>query len=153
MKILILERVRLEHQTLKLSQRTKEDILAVLEADKQQARDRFATMTINEIKMYFDVEGTHSIIDVDRIGPGNNNDTFIDALSEEELLELLGTTTPTREDLLKAKSDFKLDQEAFWRWVEITQLFNYLSDCYGFYIIIYKDGQPDEIYIEGASGD
>jgi hypothetical protein len=80
--------------------------------------------------------GTHSIIDIESISDVPDFGTAA-PLSEQQLLRLFNTEKPTR-PMIEAKAD---ELEGLrYRWQ-------------GTYVIVYKDGRPDEIYFTGFSGD
>jgi hypothetical protein len=80
-------------------------------------------------------EGTRSILDLDRI---TNEPDFgaVTPLDEEAMLEHFGTTTPTRETVER--------NDGFFDDIERGQ---------GVYVVLYKDGAPDEIFFAGYSYD
>ena len=80
--------------------------------------------------------GTHSIIDIDGI---SSSPAFRTAapLSEEELIECFGTDKPAR-SMVEDKADELQSLRRRWE---------------GTYVIVYKDGLPDEIFFTGFSGD
>lgn len=84
--------------------------------------------------------GTHSILDIGGISPVPANGA-IHPLPGEVLVSLFGTDRPTRSDVeaWRARDDGS-GEDFYERWQ-------------GIYFAVYKDGGPDEIYIEGASGD
>jgi len=80
-------------------------------------------------------DGTRSILDLD--GIADERDFGVAArLGDEELLEYFGTTTPTR-DTVERNDDFFED-------IERGQ---------GVYVVLYKDGKPDELFFAGYSFD
>ena len=114
-------------------------------------------------------DGTHSILDMNRVvdrapqpttlrewlaenqktgklpDPNDLSGTFfprigsISPLSEHQLIILFGTTEPSRQMVERAAADRRLDE---------------LRDCgEGFYVVVYGDGAPNEIYFAGCSGD
>ena len=82
--------------------------------------------------------GTHSVIDIATLSPFPQGGAF-SPLWQEDLLACFGTEQPTR------------------------AMIEHLCECCGMchpkprgegtYIIVYKDGRPDEMYFEGSSGD
>lgn len=80
--------------------------------------------------------GTHSILDIERIGLAGE---FAAAapMPDNIALRCYGTTQPTREQIEAAAGDATEDID---RWQ-------------AYYIVVYTDGQPSEIYFEGCSGD
>ena len=80
-------------------------------------------------------DGTRSILDLDHVS--DFPEYFaIAPLDDKVLLDLYGTTMPTHE-MVEQEMDFLDD-------VERGQ---------GVYIVLYRDGQPDEIFIAGYSFD
>ena len=92
--------------------------------------------TIEELVEQNGESGTHSILDIDGI---SESPEFGKAalLTEEQLSELFGTTHPTW-DMIESRIDEI--QVLRQRWM-------------GTYIIVYKDGAPDQIFFAGFSGD
>jgi hypothetical protein len=91
--------------------------------------------SIEEAMEDSDADGTRSILDLDHIA---DTPDFCAAarLDDDVLLRLYGTTTPTRE-MVEQNMDFFED-------IERGQ---------GIYIILDRDGQPDEILFAGYSFD
>lgn len=84
--------------------------------------------------------GTHSILDISGVSLSRANGAIY-PLSGESLVSLFGTDQPTRGMIERwAKRDDPARYDLYKRWQ-------------GFYVTVYMDGQPDQIYIEGASGD
>ncbi len=81
-------------------------------------------------------EGTHSIIDITEVSETGGENT-ISALTPSEYANILGTEKP--EHLLVAQKASEL-QTLRGRWQ-------------GVYVVIYKDGLPEEIFFTGYSGD
>jgi hypothetical protein len=81
-------------------------------------------------------EGTHSILDIEAVSATPQFGT-VSPLSDQQLLTIFGTTTPTREMVAE-----KLDQccELRRRWE-------------GLYVIAYQDDTPNTICFAGFSGD
>jgi hypothetical protein len=81
-------------------------------------------------------EGTHSIIDIERISP---IPSFCAAapLSSEQLIAIFGTDKPEQKMVEQKRHEIQGIRD---RW-EAT------------YIIIYENGKPDEIFFAGFSGD
>jgi hypothetical protein len=83
---------------------------------------------------------THSIIDVSEVAelPWEEEGYGIYPITQEDVLRIFGTIQPTHDQ------------------VEAIDLYNEVLEYgrfQGFYLIVYKDGEPNEIYFEGASGD
>jgi hypothetical protein len=87
-------------------------------------------------------EGTHSIIDITSISPMPGICSAA-PLSNEELEEFFDTPQPSREMIENDKEDL----------MEFLQyeLGRYRGEAT--FIIVYKDGKPDEIFFTGYSGD
>jgi hypothetical protein len=90
--------------------------------------------TIREALRAAGADGTRSILDLGRIAEEPELGA-VARLPDEVLLQLYGTTRPTRA---------KVEQGAHSEYMERGQ---------GIYIIIYRDGQPDEILFAGYSYD
>jgi hypothetical protein len=82
-----------------------------------------------------DADGTRSILDMERVAD-DPDDGAITPLSEEHLVDLFGSTTPTRE-MIESNED----------------LFEAIDRGQGVYIVAYRDGQPSEIFFAGYSFD
>ncbi len=80
-------------------------------------------------------EGTRSILDMRRIGE-RPHDGVVVPLSSQRLLELFGTSEPTREMI--AESD---------------DLYGEIERGQGIYIIVFEGGRPSEICFAGYSYD
>jgi len=80
-------------------------------------------------------DGTRSILDLDHVSDFPEY-CAVAPLDDEVLLDLYGTATPTHE-MVEQNMDFLED-------VERGQ---------GVYIVLYRDGQPDEIFSAGYSFD
>jgi hypothetical protein len=81
-------------------------------------------------------EGTHSIIDVERITPIPTLGSA-SPFSTNQLIEIFGTDKPERSMIEQRKSEIAGMRK---RW-EAS------------YIVVYKNGKPDEIFFSGYSGD
>jgi hypothetical protein len=111
--------------------------------ERKQTRDQVAQMslrpkplTIPQLIEANGTSGTHSIIDIERIADTPDFGAAA-PFSQQELETLFGTDRPTHAMIVQ--KSYML-QSARSRW------------C-GTYIIVYKDGEPDEIYFTGFSGD
>jgi hypothetical protein len=82
-----------------------------------------------------DADGTRSILDMERIGQSPDHGVVV-PLPLEQLLELYDTQHPTREMIERNME--------FLESIERGQ---------GVYIIVYKDGNPSEIFFAGFSYD
>lgn len=93
---------------------------------------------IYELHIICEPDGTGTILDMR--GIANEPSYFeIAPLSEKKLVDILGTSQPTRE-LIEIK---KIKRA----------IIEHQRSQMGSYIIVYKNGQPDEIYFVGFSGD
>ena len=81
-----------------------------------------------------DADGTRSILDLNRVA--DEPDFFTAArMPDEDLMEFFGTTRPTRE---------QVEDGDFWEDLERG---------HGLYVVLYKDGEPDELFFAGYSFD
>lgn len=108
--------------------------------------EKWATSSLEELVALketesFWAEGTHSILDIDRIiDPGALDEPgAIGALPGDEARDLLGSDRPSRQDYDRVLDDLLMDLDVP-RWS-------------GRYVILYEDGQPAEIAFWGCSGD
>jgi hypothetical protein len=91
--------------------------------------------SIEEAMEDADADGTRSILDLDHVAE-EPEFCAVTPLPDEMLEELYGTTQPTRA-MVEPNMDFLEDIER----------------GHGVYIILYKDGKPDEICFAGYSFD
>lgn len=82
-----------------------------------------------------DADGTRSILDLDHVSE-NPDFCAVSPLPPEELERLFGTTKPTHAMI-----------------EESDDLFEGIERGQGIYIIVHKDGKPDEIFFAGYSFD
>ena len=82
-----------------------------------------------------DADGTRSILDMERISAEPDYGA-VTPLSDEALIDLFGTTKPTREML--ESSD---------------ELFESLERGQGVYVVAYQDDKPSELFFAGYSFD
>jgi hypothetical protein len=96
--------------------------------------------TIDEAIAATSESGTHSIIDVSEVTEMTCDDDGygIYPIAQEDVLRIFGTLQPTHAQVEAIDSD--REGVRYGRFQ-------------GFYIVVYKDGEPNEIYFEGASGD
>lgn len=83
-------------------------------------------------------EGTHSIIDIEAVSM-ERGFRIASPLAEQELIDLFGTQPPSRE-MVADKEQARILATFRRRWEAL-------------YIVVYKDGQPTEIFFRGFSGD
>lgn len=97
--------------------------------------------TIEELVERKGESGTHSILDINHIAAEPEFGALA-PLSERQLLDFFGTAQPTREQVEKWGRRIVPvhDPPLYRRWQ-------------GIYSTVYKEGVPDELYFEGASGD
>jgi len=86
-------------------------------------------------------QGTHSILDMDRIVDSGRPDEAgaIAVLSDEETVRLLGSGRPTRSDFERARMDLLRNAD--------------FPSSSGRCVVLYDDGRPDGIAFWGYSGD
>ena len=118
-----------------------DQFMELARAATKQHPPRQSPKSIKQLLEQCGTEGTHSILDIDRVSP---EPTFgaIAPLPRERVLEIFGTEYPTRNMVEKwsARVD-ALDAEPLYkRWG-------------GIYIIVHRDTEAIEIYFEGCSGD
>ena len=94
------------------------------------------------LQMTMSDSGTHSILDIapDAIYPESKG-VGLFPLPPDDCLAIFGTTTPSRETIED------------WQWSLERGEQELTSRNEGFYVTVFKDGVPDEIYIDGYSGD
>jgi hypothetical protein len=81
-----------------------------------------------------DTEGTHSILDITHVGPGFGGARVV---SDDELLEALGTATPSKD---QAQTMVATSMERLDRWQAVI-------------IPTYDGGKPTGLWFVGVSGD
>jgi hypothetical protein len=101
-----------------------------------------------EIEDFWD-EGTHTILDIDRIVAADDNDDnqvgAIVPLSPAELHQVFGTEQPSASDFDRRYKSGLVGQ---------LDLSNLLGERWsGRSLVIYKDGSPAEVFFWGFSGD
>jgi len=110
-------------------------------AAAKHRRPKRKPKTIKQLLKQCGTEGTHSILDIERVSA---TPTFgaVAPLSNQRLLDVFGMEQPTHDMVEKWSTRIDpLDAELLYeRWE-------------GIYVIVYKDSKPDEIYFEGCSGD
>jgi hypothetical protein len=114
------------------AEEVREQLPALIEREKSFSQP----ITIQALVDWNGEEGTHSIIDIERISP---IPAFGSAspFSTNQLMEIFGTDKPERSMIEKRKAEIAEMRE---RW-EAS------------YIIVYKSGRPGEIFFSGYSGD
>ncbi len=112
--------------------------LLLAEFRYRQRTRRRKPKTIKQLLKQVAEDGTHSILDIERIAAERALGTIVPLL-REELIQIFGTDMPTHEIVERASLAGHLEK-LYGRWE-------------GIYVIVYKQSEPDEIYFEGASGD
>jgi hypothetical protein len=92
--------------------------------------------TVEDLVLIQASGGTHCIIDIDGVSPMPEG-RMATSLSDEQLFALFGTLKPTREMVEEQKARYN---EIIDRWM-------------AFYVIVYKNDLPDEIFFYGITGD
>ncbi len=93
--------------------------------------------TIEELIEQRSTEGTHSIIDMDRVSSVLDFGAVV-PLPQEDCLELFGTDKPSGKMIEEATENLESFTGESWT---------------GMYITVYKNDLPTEIYFSGYSGD
>jgi hypothetical protein len=92
--------------------------------------------SIKELRERAGESGTHSILDIERVGL--RLDFAVAApMSAESVRKAFGTDTPTREEIER-------------RWEDLAER---LDRWQAYYLVVYHDGQPHEYAFIGCSGD
>ena len=94
-----------------------------------------------EVLQQFSSSGTSSILDISAVVPERSWGGLF-PLTPEEQKELFGTEQPSQREL-----------EAWQQRIPRITDKRLYGRGEGFYVVLYKDGLPEEIYIEGCSGD
>jgi hypothetical protein len=92
--------------------------------------------SIQEAIVAAEADGTRSILDLDTVADEPRFGA-VTPLSHEALEDIFGATAPIHE----------IVEHNLWK------LFNLLDRGHGAYVIVYRDGQPDEILFAGLSAD
>lgn len=95
--------------------------------------------TIEELFKMCTESGTHTILDIGHLADDPECNDYFTAipLSEAQLLDLFGTTKLTRKMIEEKR----------------RTLWSLRQNWQATYIIVYKNGKPEEIYFAGFSGD
>jgi hypothetical protein len=80
--------------------------------------------------------GTHSILDIDRIGKSPASRCAW-PLSDRDVEKIVGSRTPSHDDVDRHRGELSMSVK---RW-QAT------------YLVVFEDDKPTEYYFEGASGD
>ena len=117
-----------------------EDLIATqaraIDAYKDIRGPEVEPISIDQLLELSAESGTHSIIDIYFVSDTRELGAAF-PMPDDVKLDLYGTTRPTQEQV-EAKSHARGEDLDRWQ-------------CW--YVIVYKDDQPDEIYFEGCSGD
>jgi hypothetical protein len=103
-------------------------------ADLQRLQALPEPTTIETLRAWNAEEGTHAILDIESVATVPSLGT-VSPLTTQQLESLFGTTQPTRAMVEQAQSHYATLRD---RWQ-------------GLYIIVYRDGTPDEIFFTGFS--
>jgi hypothetical protein len=112
--------------------------MLVTEFQSRQRKRKRKPRTIDELLDQTGEDGTHSILDIERVSSVRAFRAIV-PLAPEGLVAIFGTHRPTHEMVAQAAQAGRLYQ-FYGRWE-------------GVYLIVYQESEPNEIYIEGASGD
>jgi hypothetical protein len=108
------------------------------ELDKQRLAEFGPIETIDDLLEAFGEDGTHTIIDIERISP--KPDFGVAYPAPNDIIEkIYGAPKPTHHDI-ESKFGVLLEALNIERWQAA-------------YVIVYDQGVPKEIYFEGCSGD
>ena len=101
---------------------------------------RWQLMAIKDRQEFWE-EGTHSILDMDRIIPADDDDEegAVRPLTADEMQDNFGSTRPT-------EAEFEAIYREFGEIVDIPR-------WSGRYAVLYEDDQPHRIAFFGVSGD
>jgi len=131
-----------QYKDLPAAARVHTDLfLSMARTAMRQPRIKRRARTIKELLRQCGESGTHSILDIDRISDVRGLSAIV-PLSSEQVLDLFGTDQPTHDTVERwsQRIDPLGAEPLYDRWE-------------GIYVVVYKDGQPDEVYFEGCSGD
>ena len=104
-------------------------------------RSELNPATINDAIRNADAPGTRSVLDISKVAPRREIETISPAPTAE-LRRLFDTDKPTREQVERASRDYTNDFASFLETYDRDE---------GVFIVLYKDGEPSEIYIAGWS--
>lgn len=114
----------------------REELTRLRDAERERIAGVPEPATILEALERSAEEGTHSILDIFGLSDGPGFATAF-PMPEAVVADRFGTARPTREQI---EADNFRRTDGLERW-----------QCW--YVVVYKDGRPDEIYFEGCSGD
>ena len=116
----------------------KESIEKLKMLDEQRLAEYGPIKTIDDLLEAFGEEGTHTIIDIDRIS--SKPDFGVAYPAPINVIEkIYGTKKPTHNDIA-SKEGILSEELNIERWQAV-------------YVLVYDNGIPKEIYFEGCSGD
>lgn len=107
-----------------------------IELDSESPSSGPMPKTIEELVEHAAEDGTHSILDIERVSDGLDFGA-VAPMPVELLLKIYGTEKPTRSDIEAHQYEATENIE---RWQ-------------GYYTVVYENEQPSEFYFEGVSGD
>ena len=114
------------------------DLEAMRARVAEERRKAGLPRSIEELLLRNEDDGTHSILDIESVSDTPDFGRAA-SLTREELLDLFDTDKPTH-SLIEESLDRVRRSRLRRRWE-------------GSYVIIYKSGEPDEIFFFGYSGD
>jgi len=114
----------------------EEDMREELKEWLRRMKSMDKPITIEDLLEWNGEDGTHSILDITRVSVKPDFGT-ISPLAHEELISMFGTHEPTS-IMIEQKANKIMELRERWQ---------------GTYIIVYKDGLPEQIYVAGFSGD
>jgi hypothetical protein len=118
------------HASGSLSQENLDNWLERLKAEPEPK-------TIEELLELRAEEMTHSILDIERVSDDPNDILTVSGLSRDEYMEVLGTLKPTHEQVESKQSE----------------LWDLRGRGEAVFVLVYKNGKPDEIFFAGVTGD
>ena len=103
--------------------------------------ERPKAKTIEELLEQTAENGTHSILDIQRISQAPDF-AAVSPMPSDELVKVFGTDKPTRKMVEDKMGEYDLVEHPLVseRWQ-------------GIYFVVYRDGKPDELFFMGTSGD
>lgn len=132
---------RIARQLFAAGQLTNAQLAMQLEeiADTVRPKPKTIEELIDQLNEADDQDMTHSIIDIEHVSD-EADDTFrASPLSAEQHEDVLGTARPTR--ALLEKNEIQ------------SALFNLVERGCAYYLIVYADDQPHELFFVGVTGD
>jgi polyhydroxyalkanoate synthesis regulator phasin len=112
-----------------------------LQLEQIAARARPEPKTLDELieQRFEEMTATHSIIDIEHVSDEADDFHTVSLLSAEQHEDVLGTVRPTR--ALLEEDEMQL------------ALFELIDRGCAYYLIVYADDQPHELFFVGVTGD